>query len=345
MQAVILKKPGDFGPGLAHDPRPAEGELLLRVKTCALCGTDIRVLEGKKTRGVRYPSIIGHEFAGIVEEAGRDVTAFRRGDRVSVAPVISCQACRYCLEGRENACRNRLAIGYEYDGGFAEFVRIPGQAVEFGHVVRIPDGVDFDEAALAEPLACCINGTRKAGVGLGDVVLVVGAGPIGLMHLQVARAAGASRVMVSEPHARRREEAIRFGADRAVDPGAESLEEAVMSATGGLGADAIIMAVGVPGILNDLLRLVRKGGRLNLFAGFPDASSSTVEANLIHYNEITLNGTTASTRLDYLTAVSMIASHRVKVKELVTHRFAIPGFREAYDLHKAGAGLKIVIEP
>ena len=345
MKAVILKKPGDFGPGIVDDPRPGEGEILLRVKACSLCGTDIRVLEGKKTRGVRYPSIIGHEFAGIVEEASQGVTGFRRGERVSVAPVITCHACRYCMEGRENACRNRLGIGYEYDGGFAEFVRIPARAVEYGHVVRIPEGVDFDEAALAEPLACCINGTRKADVRLGDTVLVAGAGPIGLMHLQLARAAGAGTVLVSEPNPRRREEAARFGADRVANPAAASLREAVMETTGGLGADAIIMAVGVTVIVNDLLKLVRKGGRLNLFAGFPDAGAATVEANLIHYNEITMNGTTAATRLDYLTAVCMIASRRVNVKDIVTHRFGIDGFREAYDLQKAGHGLKLVIEP
>ena len=345
MKAVILQKPGEFGLGVAADPRLEAGDLLLRVKACSLCGTDIRVLEGKKTRGVRYPSIIGHEFAGTIEEVGQDIKEFRCGDRVSVAPVMACHACRYCMEARENACRNRVAIGYEYDGGFAEFVRIPARAVAYGHVVRIPDGTGFDEAALAEPLACCINGSRKVDVGLGDAVLIVGAGPIGLMHLQLARAAGAGMVLVSEPNPRRREEAARFGADRVVDPAAESLREIVMGATGGLGADALIMAIGVPGIVNDLLKLVRKGGRLNLFAGFPDAGTTTIEANLIHYNEIVVNGTSACTRLDYLTAVSMITSHRVNVKDLVTHRFGLDGFAEAYNLHGSGVGLKLVIEP
>jgi L-iditol 2-dehydrogenase len=345
MRAVILQQPGEFALGVVADPHLEAGDLLLRVKACSLCGTDIRVLEGKKTRGVRYPSIIGHEFAGIIEEVGRDAKAFRRGDRVSVAPVMACHACRYCMEARENACRNRVAIGYEYDGGFAEFVRIPARAVEDGHVVRIPDGTHFDEAALAEPLACCINGIRKVDVGLGDAVLVVGAGPIGLMHLQLARAAGAGMVLVSEPNPGRREAAARLRADRVVDPAAESLRGIVMDVTGGLGADAVIMAIGVPGIVNDLLKLVRKGGRLNLFAGFPDAGDTTIEANLIHYNEITVNGTSAATRLDYLTAVSMIASHRVNVKDLVTHRFGLDGFGEAYNLHRAGVGLKLVIEP
>jgi len=345
MKAVILQKPGEFGPSVVEDPDLEAGDLLLRVKACSLCGTDIRVLEGKKTRGVRYPSIIGHEFAGTIEAVGRDIKEFRCGERVSVAPVMACHACRYCMEARENACRNRVAIGYEYDGGFAEFVRIPARAVTYGHVVRIPDGIGFDEAALAEPLACCINGIRKADVGLGDTVLVVGAGPIGLMHLQLAQAAGAGMVLVSEPNSRRREEAARFGADRVVDPATENLRETVMGVTGGLGADALIMAIGVPGIVNDLLKLVRKGGRVNLFAGFPDAGTTTIEANLIHYNEIVVNGTSASTRLDYFTAVSMIRSHRVNVKDLVTHRFGLDGFQEAYNLHRAGVGLKLVIEP
>jgi L-iditol 2-dehydrogenase len=289
--------------------------------------------------------MIGHEFAGTIEGVGQDIKTFRCGDRVSVAPVMACHACRYCMEARENACRNRVAIGYEYDGGFAELVRIPARAVEYGHVVRIPDGTGFDEAALAEPLACCINGIRKADVGLGDLVLVVGAGPIGFMHLQLARAAGAGLVLVSEPNPRRREQAARFGADRVVDPAVENLREIVMDVTGGLGADAVIMAIGVTSIVNDLLTLVRKGGRLNLFAGFPDAGAATIEANLIHYNEITVNGTSAATRLDYLTAVSMIASHRVNVKDLVTHRFGLDAFGEAYNLHRAGVGLKLVIEP
>ncbi len=345
MKAVILRRPGEFGPDVAADPRLDAGELLLRVKACFLCGTDIRVLEGKKTRGVRYPSIIGHEFAGTIEEVGQGVEEFRCGERVSVAPVMACHACRYCMEARENACRNRMAIGYEYDGGFAEFVRIPARAVEYGHVVRIPDGTGFDEAALAEPLACCINGIRKADVGLGDVVLVIGAGPIGLMHLQLARATGAGMVLVSEPNPRRREKAAWFGADRVVDPTVESLHEIVMAVTGGLGADALIMAIGMPDIVNDLLKLVRKGGRLNLFAGFPDAGTTTIEANLIHYNELVVNGTSAATRLDYLTAASMIASHRVNVRDLVTHRFGLDGFREAYDLHRSGVGLKLLIEP
>jgi len=343
MKAVILKEPNEFATNEAQKPSLAEGELLVKVESCAICGTDIRILEGKKTKGVRYPSIIGHEIAGTVEEAKAE--GFNRGDRICLAPVIPCHSCRYCLDGRENACRNRTAIGYEYDGGFAEFVRIPAAAVRGGQVMTLPDSMSFEEGSLVEPLSCCLNGIRKAGVGIADVCLIVGAGPIGLMHVQLAKAAGAAKVVVSEPNGMRRETALRFGADLVVDPTSEDLAAVVQAATEGLGVDCIILAIGAAGVVNDLLKLLRKGGTINLFAGFPDAGLTTIEANLVHYNEITVNGTSASTRLDYLKARDLAASGKVNLKDLVTHRFGLDGFRDAYELAKAGKGIKIVIAP
>ena len=345
MRAVVLEAPNQFVAKTAADPKLEEGDILLRVKSCAICGTDIRILEGKKTKGVRFPSIIGHEIAGVVEEVRGNVGPWKKGDAVIVAPVIPCHACRYCLEGRENACQNRQAIGYEFDGGFAELMRIPAVAVRGGHVMALPKNLSFEEGSLIEPLSCCLNGIRKANVGLADSVLIVGAGPIGLMHIQLAKAAGAYQVIVSEPNAMRREMASRFGADLVVDPTSENLADVVKGRTEGLGVDSLILAIGVPSIVNDLIKLVRKGGTMNLFAGFPDTGSCTVEANVIHYNEINVNGTSASTRLDYLQARDLVASGKVNVKDLVTHRFGLDGFREAYELAKAGSGIKLVIQP
>ena len=351
MKAVVLTKPNQFGFAEVPEPRLEPGDALVRVKACSLCGTDTRILEGKKTKGVRYPSIIGHEIAGIVEKiepggpneaAG---SAYKTGDRVAIAPVIPCHACRYCLEGRENACAKRRAIGYEYDGGFAELVRVPAAAVGFGHLARVPDRLGLAEAALAEPLACCLNGTRKAAVGIGDRCLILGAGPIGLMHAGLCRAAGAELVVVSEPNAERRARAAAFGADLALDPTAVDLTAEVKRLSGGEGMDVVIMAIGVPALINASLGLLRKGGRLNLFAGFPDKGEASIEANLIHYNEISVTGTSAATRLDYKQALELIASGRIDAAGLVTHRFPLERFGEAFALHKAGAGLKIVIEP
>ncbi len=345
MKAVVLKGPNEFVTTVTEDPKIGDGEVLLEVKSCAICGTDIRILEGKKTKGVRYPSIIGHEIAGVVLETRGEAGGFRKGDRVCLCPVIPCHSCRYCLQGRENVCLNRTAVGYEYDGGFAELLRIPADAVKSGHLFALPENMSFEEGSLVEPLSCCLNGIRKTGVGLADICLVVGAGPIGLMHIQVARSAGAAKIIVSEPNAMRREQAVRFGADIVVDPTKENLAETVKRNTDGLGVDRLIMAIGVAPIVNELLKLVRKGGTMNLFAGFPDTGAATIETNIIHYNEIVVNGTSASTRLDYRHARDLAAGGMVNLKDLVTHRFGLDDFRAAYDLAKSGAGIKIAVTP
>lgn len=345
MKAVVLNKPNEFFTTNVKDPEPGRDEVLLKVESCAICGTDIRILEGKKTKGVRYPSIIGHEISGIVEEIRGDAGSIKKGDRVAVCPVIPCHSCRYCLEGRENVCLNRRAIGYEFDGGFAEYLIVPEAAVRSGHLYSLPESMSFEEGSLIEPLSCCLNGIRKAGVGLADVCLIVGAGPIGLMHIQLARAAGAAMIIVSEPNSLRREAARTFGADLVVDPSKENLPEIIKAHTESLGVDCIIMAIGVAAIVNDLLKLLRKGGTINLFAGFPDTGAGTIETNLIHYNEIVVNGTSASTRLDFLHARDLAAGGKVNLKDLVSHRFGLDDFKSAYETAKAGEGIKIAIIP
>lgn len=345
MKALVVKACGDFSVDVVTDPRPATDQLLLRVHACTICGTDMRVLDGRKTKGVRYPSIIGHEIAGVVAECGELVRGFSVGDRVCVAPVIPCHGCAACLEGRENACRRRSAIGYEYDGGFAEYLLVPAAALAFGHLVPIPEQVSFEEAALAEPLACCLNGYRKAGLCINSAVLVVGAGPIGLMHVQLARAGGARTIIVSEPHPFRRRKALEFGATAAIDPTQESVIDAVREMTSGSGVDAVILAIGAAGIINDLLRTVRAGGTINLFAGFSGTGECTIDANLIHYDEITVNGTTAATRQDYLTAVSLISAGNIRMGDLVSQRFPLQDFDSAYRLQQTGDALKIAVIP
>ena len=195
MKAAVLRGPNDLALTTIATPQAGAGDLVLRVRAATVCGTDLRILTGKKTKGVRFPSVIGHEFAGVVVEAGADVVGWRVGDRVCVDPVVPCRACAYCKSGRENVCLNRQAIGYEFDGAFAEYVRVPAIALQSGNVFRVPDGMDFEAAALAEPLACCLNGFRNADVRLGDTVLVLGAGPIGLMHAALAKSAGVRQVL------------------------------------------------------------------------------------------------------------------------------------------------------
>ena len=345
MKGIILSAPNHFDVGELDIPKIGEGDILLQVKAAAICGTDIRILEGKKTKGVRYPSIIGHEICGVIHSIGKNVNDFSIGDKIAIAPVIPCHNCHSCLHGRENACLNRKAIGYEYDGGFAEYVLIPKIAIDSGNVTKLPEHISFIEGALIEPLSCCLRGLRNAGIGLGDVVLIVGTGPIGLMHLQLSKLAGAVKVIVSEPMPMRREKASAMGADVVIDPQNEDLHKIVMQETNGLGADVVVMAIGVPSLVDQSLKLCRRGGTVNLFAGFAGTEESRIEANTIHYNEINVNGSTAFKRCDYIDAAQLVIGNKINLKEVVTHTFHIEDFKKAYDMCKSLEGLKIIIEP
>ena len=345
MKAVVLNGPNDFKPMMVEKPQINEDEILLKMHKAAICGTDIRILEGKKTKDVRYPSTIGHEMCGTIESVGANVKEYAIGDKVSIANVIPCGHCSSCLNGRENACMNRMAIGYQYDGGFAEYIKIPKICIEAGNVVKLPESVSFTAGALIEPLACCIRGLKNAGTGFNDTVLVVGAGPIGLMHIQLSKIAGASKVFVSEPNEFRRQKATLLGADIVVDPTNQDLKQIIMDETNGLGVDVIIVAIGVPAIVNSTLKLCKKGGTVCLFAGFAGTGECTIEVNTIHYSEINVCGSTAYKRSDYLAAAEMVKTGKINLDEIATHTYKLDDFVEAYEMNKSGKGLKIMIEP
>jgi L-iditol 2-dehydrogenase len=343
MKAAVLQAPNQLRLTDVATPEAGAGELILRVRAATVCGTDLRILTGRKTKGVRFPSVIGHEFAGEVVQAGAGVTQFKTGDRVCMDPVIPCRACAYCKSGRENVCVNRQAMGYEFDGAFAEYIRIPAIALQSGNVFRMPNGMSFEAAALAEPLACCVNGQRNAGVQLGDSVVILGAGPIGLMHAALARAAGARQVIVSEPNAARRQAAAERGVDHVCDPTSTKLEEFVKARSDGLGADVVILAIGVPQLANEALTLVRRGGRVNLFAGFSAGDTSTIDVNLIHYGELIVTGASALSRRDYELALNMLATGQIDAGTLITHRYAVADSLAAFDEAGSGRALKVAI--
>lgn len=343
MRAAVFHGPNDLKLEEVKKPEINENEVLVKVNASAVCGTDVRIFEGKKTKGVRTPSVIGHELVGTIVEVGSQVKDFFEGDRVGVMPVIPCRKCYYCLNGRENVCANRTAIGYEYDGGFAEYVRIPSAALEAGNLVKIPDQLSFEQAVIAEPLACCINGQRKANVKMGDVVVIIGGGPIGLMHVQLAKIAGAKSVILSEPIGHRREKALLAGADFAINPEEESLHDLVLAETEGLGADVVLMAIGVPFLVNSSANLLKKGGTLNLFAGFTNGVMSEIDPNLIHYNEININGTSALTRADYQKSLALIATGKINTEVLTTTGYTLDTIEQAILDVKNGNGMKSVI--
>ncbi|WP_233284903.1 alcohol dehydrogenase catalytic domain-containing protein [Agrobacterium tumefaciens] len=342
MKAGLLKAPNDLTFETVADPKLASGDLLIRVKAATVCGTDIRIFRGRKTAGVRYPSILGHEFAGeIVDTGGHG--EFTCGEAVAVCPAIPCGYCDYCKRGFENICQNLTAIGYEIDGAFAEYIRIPAKAVHSRNVLKVPKGVSWEQAALVEPLSCVLNGQEKLEVGVGDNVVILGSGPIGLLHIKLARHSGAHRIIVSEPSASRREAALVAGADVVVDPVNEDLQSIVRAHTRGLGADKLIVAIGVTRLANDALSLVRHRGKVSLFAGFSTAETASMDVNLIHYNELIVTGSFGLNRLQFEKSLDMIASGQIEVDSMLTHRFELKDISEALATAEQGAAVKVAV--
>src|SRR5260370_32435212 len=228
-----------------------------------------------------------------------------------MAPVITCHRCFYCKNGRENICRNKKIMGYDVEGGLSEYVRIPADAIAAGNLFVVQNDLPSEYLALAEPLACCVNGHHRSQICLNSSVLIMGSGPIGLFHLQLALLAGARTVIVSDPSAPRRAVASAFGAHITVDPTAKDLPSLVSHVTRGLGADSIIMCIGVPTLVNDALNMAHQGARINIFAGLAAKGWAEIEANLIHYKELELTGSANSPRPTYQTALQLIESGRV----------------------------------
>jgi L-iditol 2-dehydrogenase len=342
LKAGVLKAINDIQFMTVADPVLAKGDLMLKVKAATVCGTDIRILRGRKTAGIRYPSVLGHEFAGTVVDDGGHAR-FKKGEAVCVCPQFSCGHCEYCIRGAENLCRNMTAMGYEIDGAFAEYVRIPATGVESGNVFPVPEGVSFEKAALAEPLSCVMNGQERVGVHIGDVVVVLGAGPIGILHVKLASRAGARKIIVSEPNELRRAAAIEAGADITIDPTQEDLTESVRAASGGLGADVAIVAIGVPALANQAIKLVRHQGRVSLFAGFSKGEQAELDVNAIHYNEIMVTGAFGLTRQQFDRSLKMIASGHLELDSLLTHRFGLADIQAAMAMAEQGAAIKVAI--
>lgn len=333
---------------LRQVPVPAirANELLLRVKAATICGTDLKIVAGKKTKGVRIPSILGHEIAGEIVDRGANVDAWKCDASVTVAPVIACGNCIYCCNDLGNLCANRSALGYEFDGGFAEYLRVPAAAIKAGNVFALPTGLSCESAALSEPLSCCVNGQENmGGVQPGDTLLIVGAGPIGIMHLRLAKAVEGTRVIVSEPMPARRRLATGNGADLVHDPGDADLYERIMDETAGVGVDKVILAVGLTTIVNDLLRLVRKDGAINLFAGFPAGSAVELNINDIHYRQIHISGASASTTAQFKRALDIIASGAIDTDAIITARYPLAQFGSAFDYARQARGLKTAVLP
>lgn len=345
MRAAVLEEVGKLELRDVPEPRCPDDGLLLRIGACAVCGTDVKVWRHGH-RLIRPPRVTGHELAGTIIEVGSDVSGYSVGQRVAVAPAVPCGMCEYCRAGAQGMCDDLTAIGYHYDGGFAELMAVPGRAVRNGCVNVLPNGLSFEEAALAEPLACCINGQELSGVKLGDTVVVMGAGPIGCFHVQLARAHGATRTVLVDVSPERLEMAAPAGADVYLNSREKDPIEAVMDLTGGRGADVVITACSVGAAQEQALRMVRKRGNVNFFGGLPkDDPYIKFDSNLPHYREFTVVGTHGSAPRHNKLALELIAAGRIDAKGLITHRLPLERVIDGIEITERAEGLKVVIEP
>lgn len=345
MKAAVFAGPGQLELRDLPQPQAEAGELVLKVGANTVCGTDGRILRGEKSAGIDIGVVLGHEFGGHIVDVGAGVEGFAEGDLVGVLPTVGCGRCYYCKRGFENICSDPMIFGYRLNGGLAEYVRIPEIAMQRGGIYKVEADLEVAEVALAEPLGCVLNGARQYRPWIGDTAVIIGAGPIGLLHTQVCRQFGASQVIVSDLSASRLEFAKKLGATHTVNPTETDLRQFVLDATGGLGADVVVICIGAPALLQDGISVARKGGHVNAFAGFSKTSMSTVDPNLIHYGELVVTGTSNARRADHELALKLISNGTIDVKSLHTHSFGLSKVIEAIEFVASGEGVKVAVVP
>lgn len=344
MRVARFYAPGDLRLEDAPEPSPGPGEVKLRVHNCSTCGTDVKIFNHGHHH-LDPPRVIGHEIAGEVVES--TVDGWVLGDRVQVIAAVPCGTCPDCVRGRPPVCPNQTSVGYHYDGGFAEYLVVPRQVLAVDGLNRIPDGVGYAEASVAEPLACVLNGQELAGVGEGDDVVVVGAGPIGCLHVRLARARGAQRVFLVELNRSRLDMSARMvHPDAAICSAEVNAVDEVHKLTDGRGVDVVITAAAAGSAQEDALRMAARSGRISFFGGLPkDRPTIMLDSNLVHYRELTIVGANGSSPTHNKKALELIASGQVPVADLITHRLPLAELHDAIKLVSSGAAIKVTIEP
>jgi L-iditol 2-dehydrogenase len=345
MRVVRFYAPQDVRVEDAPEPTAGPGDLLIRVRNCSICGTDAKIWRSGHPN-LSPPRVLGHEVAGEVVALGEGVSGWSEGDRVQVIAAIPDGSCYECRRGWMTVCFNLELIGYQYDGGFAELMRVPAKVLAVDGVNRVPEGLSFAEASVAEPLACVINGQKHANVGEGDTVAVVGAGPIGCMHVRLARARGAARVFLIELSQQRLEMAAALVApDEAIRADATDTVDTVRRLTDGRGADVIIVAAASGKAQEDGLQMAARGGRVSFFGGLPkDKPTITCDSNIVHYREVSIVGANSSSPDHNKQALELIASEAVPVADLITHRLPLEQAIEGIHRVTRGEAMKVTIE-
>lgn len=321
-------------------PRIGPGEMLMRIEASGICGSD--VLEWYRIH--KAPLVLGHEVTGTVAGLGKGITRYQVGDRIAASHHVPCFTCHYCMSGHETVCDTLRSTNF-YPGGFAEYVRLPAINVDRG-VYRLPAGVDFEEGTFAEPLACVLRGQRVARFEPGVSVLVLGSGISGLLHIALARATGAGRIVVTDTNGYRRKAALRFGADAAFDA-SDDVASRFREINGGGLAERVIVCTGAMKAMEQALACVERGGTVIFFASTrPEEALPLNIERTFWRTDITLTTSYAGSPADHVKALELIRSRAVPVKEMITHRFPLAEAQKGFELvAEAKESIKVIIKP
>ncbi len=337
MQAALLYGKEDIRLESFDLPSLQGHDLLLRIRSCGICGSDNRMFFNGPTARYINPVILGHEICAEVAQVGPEVEDYHPGELVGLAPIIPCMHCKPCSSGQDNICETAKVIGCNVHGGMGEYIHVPSQMVQVGGVVKVPAGTQPREAALAELVGCCLHGLRQMGLQAGERVLVIGGGPIGMTFVQLARLKGAL-VVSSELQERRRQLALELGAEEAVDPSTTDLKDRY-----GYAFDRVIVATASVPATQQTFSLVRTGGSLLFFSGYLKGSTMELQLNDIHYRELHIHGSIDCTIKDYQNAVGLLP--QIQMGKLVTGAYPLSQTVEAFYATRDPQAVKILIEP
>ena len=327
-------------------PQSGQSGLVMKMEACGICGSDLRRWKEGPPAGTNF-LVQGHELAGTVLETGPGITRFKQGDRVAVAPDIHCGRCWYCRRGKFNLCTDLKLLGITpgCNGGFAEYVLLGEDILNRGIVHKMPEGLSFQEGALAETLSSVVASHEHCALSLGETMAVLGAGPIGCLHVALGHARGA-RVIVAEPNETRRRMVARFQPEAILDSGSQDVIAEVKKTTEGLGADVVICANPVGSTQTQAVEMARRGGRIVLFGGLPKTSPMvSLDANSIHYGEKHLLGAFSYHPSFHESALRLLANKTVEAQQVITHVRPLSKISEAFEIARSGETLKVMVVP
>ncbi len=348
MLALRFYAPEDLRLEDVPEPTCGTDEVKIRVKNCSTCGTDVKIRKNGH-QNLTPPRIIGHEIAGEVVEVGSGVAGdWKPGDRVQVIAAVPCGKCHECRKGWMAVCQNQTSVGYQYDGGFAEYMIVPREVLAVDGMNRIPDGVGFAEASAAEPFACAINAQEQLGIEPGDDVVIFGAGPIGCLHVRIARGVhGAGRIILVDINSERlKMSADAVKPDVVINASEVNIVEEILKLTDGRGADVIITATPANVTQEQAVSMAARNGRISFFGGLPKTNPTiTLDSNLVHYRQLHIHGANGSAPEHNRRALDYIASGEVPVADLITRRIRLRDVMDAFGIVERGEAIKVTVEP